>query len=400
MTRYQFRASRVRWLLVLSVIGYPIAGLVASLLDLASLTAAMPLRLVVLVLSLSLLKPLRQPGKPRAQMPTPLILFGLFYLVRLCWDGFVAGVPGAIEALVFFVFTVLLPAYALLLNAHYLDELDISSTMFRLGSALCLVIVAMTIFQVGQSRAMTDEAGGRVSFEALNPISIGHLAATALISAVCLMAIHKRPAVIVPSVAAGVCGAMAAIGWAASRGPVLSLVVAGLLLLLVKRRASWVLVICLLALPLLLSGESELLTRFSGIDEDDSALERLVLQASAIEQFLARPLFGSAFVEPLLLSYPHNLFIEVAMAMGMIGLVLLGMTLWRTARGMRFEFRQGRLLLPLLFTQYFVAAQFSGSLYSSASLWAVVGLLAMKAPISRSTKRRPKPTPPIEQPVS
>lgn len=400
MTRFRSRASRVRWLLVLSVIGYPIAGIAASILDIASLTAAIPLRLVVLMLSLSLLKPLRQSGKLRTQVPTPLILFGLFYLVRLCWDGLVAGVPGAIEALVFYVSTVLLPAYALLLNAHLLDELETARTMFRLGSALCLVIVAMTIFQVGQSRAMTDEAGGRVSFEALNPISIGHLAATTLISAVCLLAIHKRPAVILPGVAAGACGAVAAIGWAASRGPLLSLVAAGALLLLVKRRASWAIVVCLLALPLLLNSESELLTRFSGIDEDDSALERLVLQASAIEQFLASPFFGAAFVEPLLLSYPHNLFIEVAMALGMSGLVLLGMTLWRTARGMRFEFRKRRLLLPLLFTQYFVAAQFSGSLYSSAPLWAVVGLLTMKAPITRSAKRRPRPTQPIEQHVS
>ena len=79
----------------------------------------------------------------------------------------------------------------------------------------------------------------------------------------------------------------------------------------------------LLLLPQLLDEDGELWRRFSTIEEDVSALDRLLLQGNAISQYLDRPILGSAFVELRLLTYPHNLFIETAMALGVVGLVVL-----------------------------------------------------------------------------
>jgi O-antigen ligase len=74
-------------------------------------------------------------------------------------------------------------------------------------------------------------------------------------------------------------------------------------------------------------------------------------------------------------TYPHNVFIETAMALGVIGLLpLIAMTLlcfWNSWQLLR----RGQLLLPLLFVQYFIGFQFSSALWGATAYWACTGLL-------------------------
>jgi len=385
------RLARVRpaahWLLVLVVVGYPAAGLMASAFNWDSLVASLPLRAGVLALSLWVLLSTRRGPRPRHGW----ILggFGALYLLRLVWDAGVAGVPGAREALVFYMLIVLVPCLALWARSTELDQVSAARWMLRAGSLICFTAVTMHSLGIGQDRALTEDIG-RLSFEALNPISIGHAAVSTLVAALCMTQTRLRGFDLL-LLLAGSLAALVALGLAASRGPVLCLTAVALVYALATQRWRWLILLAIAAVGLLANPETALWERFAGVEEDESSLERLVLQGSALTAFLTSPLWGSAFVEPLLLTYPHNLFIEAAMALGVIGLVLLLVLLCRSAQPALQQLRLRRLLLPLLSLQYFIAAQLSGSIYGNSALWACVALLVGSAVAPR--RRRIRATP-------
>ena len=366
------------WLLVAVIIGYPVAGLAASALNWDSLIASVPLRVAVLVLSLWVWMRNRNPGDHPGQ--AWLVGFATLYTIRLVWDAAINSVPGAAEAIVFYLLTVLVPALALWRGVHALDERQAVRLMFGTGTLICTVALAMHLLGIGQDRSLT-EATGRLSFEALNPISLGHAAATTLIAAMCQLHKGSRASTL-PWLLAGSTVAALVLMLAASRGPLLCLVFAALVFATTTRRWHWLL-LPLAILPWVVDADAELWQRFSNLEEDASALERLILQANAIDQFLGSPFLGSAFVESEFLTYPHNLFIETAMALGFVGIVLLLALLRHALGSMMRQFRSGLLLVPLLFLQYFVSAQLSGAIYGSSALWVCIGLL-----IGRQTRQR------------
>jgi O-antigen ligase len=124
------------------------------------------------------------------------------------------------------------------------------------------------------------------------------------------------------------------------------------------------------------------------MEDDQSSIERLALQGSAVSAFLASPLLGSAFVEPLEFTYPHNLFIETALALGVVGLALLTPLLVRCVRGALGLARRGRLFLPMLFMQYFVGSQLSGAIWGNAAFWASGTLLLVWVATGPVAERR------------
>lgn len=359
------------WLLVFVVIGYPIAGLMASAMDWDSTTASIPLRVLVLVLSVWLLLSRRNGTNQRGGL-----WLGLFcgaYLLRLLTDTGITQVPGAVEALVFFLATVVIPAVALWKHADSFSEVQAQRLMFTLGSGICISILGMSALGVGQSRSIA-EISGRLSFEALNPISVGHTAVSTMIAALCMVRTGLSPKQ-APMLIAGSVAALTTLLMAASRGPLLCLVAAGLVYVMATGRWFWVVLISLALAPFLFAADSEMLMRFTTIQEDTSALERLAVQSNAVDQFLSQPILGSAFVELTSLSYPHNLFLETAMALGILGLLLLVAILAKAGRSFGRQIKEGQLLIPLLFVQYLMGAQFSGSIYANGPLAACLVLL-------------------------
>lgn len=363
--------AAAHWLLILVIIGYPAAGLVASAFDWDSHTASIPLRVAVLLLAGWVLVTSRSRLEPsRAFM---LGVFALFYLGRLVWDAAVMSVPGASEAILFFFVTVVIPCFALWKCAHQIDHAAVGRLMFTFGAAICLAVLLMHTFGIGQSRSLT-EATGRLSFEALNPISIGHAAVTTLIAALSLTQPRLRWRDL-PLMFAGVVVALTVLGLAAARGPVLGMVAATMVYAVATRRWRWILALVVASLVLLIDPETALWRRFVDVEDDASSVERLLLQGSAVSAFLSSPVWGSAFVEPVDFTYPHNLFIETAMALGVLGLLLLFALL---AKSFRAAFRLAadrKLLLPMLFAQYFVGAQLSGAIWGNSAFWAVTTLL-------------------------
>lgn len=112
-----------------------------------------------------------------------------------------------------------------------------------------------------------------------------------------------------------------------------------------------------------------------------------MIQLNAIDQAVRNPLLGSAYTELQTGQYPHNLLLESFMALGVVGGVLLLFICLRAGFRAAVRLRLGELLLPLLFVQYFVGAQFSSSLWGAEAFWAIVVLLGATAPQARRTLR-------------
>ena len=360
-----------RWVFALTLIGYPIFGLIAALVNWNSTWTSIPFRIGVVLLAAVLCL---QASQARFLMPGLVLIwvFWLLYLFRLLWDT-VMGISGAMDALIFFSFTVLIPCMALSRSTSHGREFPLALLLFYIGGVTCTLAVSMHYFQLGQERSLMEQTG-RLSFEAINPISLGHVATTTLISALCLTTYRLRPihraAMVVASLASVACLVLTA-----SRGPVITLVVCAAIFAMFTGRWRSMVLLPLLLLPVVFGNISLLESRFTNIEHDESVSERLMLQSSALSEFQKHFLTGSAFVEPLTLSYSHNLIIETAMALGIVGLaVLLLISISACLRALKL-LRQGELLLPLLTGQYLLAAQFSGAIYGNTALSATMVML-------------------------
>lgn len=369
------RARLGAWVLVISLAGYPLAGLFGALLNLDSKVVSIPFRTLTLGLSLWVI--VMSIGRTRWWIAQRwLVLFFAMYMVRLVWDFAFAGLDGAVETFGLFLIFCGLPMLAAGMGT--LGRLPEAATAWRLGllgASSCLLAVAMQTFGLGAAQTIDPFfTGGRLMFESVNAITLGHTATTTLVCVLCLL--RTRPSVR-QKILLGTMGLFAGLCLVAtgSRGPVVALAACGLAYALVSRHRWWVVVMVLLLVPPILSPDTELTQRFGTIaGEDTSSLERLILQTNALQQFLDHPVLGSAYVELVSGSYPHNLVVETAMALGVPGLLVLLLVLGGAAVGARRQIRHGRLLVALLFIQYLVSAQVSGAVWG-LQLWIVVALI-------------------------
>jgi O-antigen ligase len=128
------------------------------------------------------------------------------------------------------------------------------------------------------------------------------------------------------------------------------------------------------------------LSFLSGSGSGLSSNGRSQLWSEAWGLFTSHPLFGagtgSFFGFDGLNQYPHNLFLEVAAELGLVGLVLLVVFLassWfgvvRAARRFGLPGRPEVALVASLFTAALVNAMFSGDITTNGGLWLAAGLV-------------------------
>jgi len=380
------------WLVVLNLFGYPIVGLFSSLLDIDSVIASIPFRALVLLLSLYVIFVSARRAKWWRKNRW-LAAFWIVYLLRLVYDAFVNGVPGAAEALGIFVGLCLIPSIASgMTGLLALGEKRTSWYLAFTGGFICTLAVLMYLFGLGAARTIdVHSTGGRLVFEAVNPITLGHVAASTLIALVCLTRMRMPAANHMVLIGIGAIAVWTLL-LAGSRGPMVSLACVGIAYAVVTGRFGWILALLVTLGAVLFSTENLIVERFTSAATDVSALERLVVQGNAILQFLASPIYGSAFTELVSLEYPHNLFIETAMALGSIGLFLMLGLLVRTTRLAFRSVRAGHTLIAMLFAQYFIGAQFSGALWGATPLWLTLALLG-SYPLVKRLRTDPPPQP-------
>ncbi|MGG5599555.1 O-antigen ligase family protein [Myroides sp. C8-3] len=127
--------------------------------------------------------------------------------------------------------------------------------------------------------------------------------------------------------------------------------------------------------------ESGLIGRFSNTaqaigDESDSAI-RLRIWESSLQQFVNNPFLGDKLQMNFSNHYPHNVFVEVLQAFGLVGFIpfsILVIVCINYCIKM-FKNYQDYAWISIIFLQALVQGFFSGSIFTSAWLWSSMALV-------------------------
>ena len=371
------------WLIPLVVVGYPLAGTLAIFVTrFQPTTITYGYRGLIVALSLTAIVS-ALVGRTRPTFPAALTLFLSGYLLRLYLDAQYFEIYRADDALLFFGGAVLPPAVAMMFAGRQVDEDRVIRPLFILA-----LIGSSALFLIGylgiESDAISslEYTGGRLNLETVNAITIGHVGASLLI--VCAAAwFRPQPATprLIILIAAAI--GLATMLQAGSRGPFVALGFCVVVYAIVGKKWG---VLALAAAAMLFvalryqSDQIVIFERFTTAGYDASASARLLTQDYAIADFIDHPIAGHHYIELATLEYPHNLFIDTAMAMGVLGLIPLIILTVQMGIGMVRRFRNGQYLIALLATQYFIAAQFSGSSWGNVQ-FTVLAVLVLVAPM-------------------
>lgn len=377
-----------------SMVGFPFVASTLSALGLPSTEIVIVARMIVMAICFVMIGAgLASRRSPHNAAFVLFLVFFAVYMMRMVYDtvylSHLLGRPGYIYW-AFGVGTCLAPALAIALFARELDIIRLYRPLTLL-SAVILVLAIMAGDTMVESVASGDTYdSGRLALDALNPISLGHVGASVVIL------IYWRVRMLgdgiggmLLSLALGLLGLYVLFA-TGSRGPLVALVLAIVFFEAVKGGRAAIF-LALFAAPFLATlafdvnqFEAALGTNlFSRLDTaiagtDQSSIGRVSQISSAWQMFLDAPLFGAALEDPAFGIYPHNIFVEAFMATGVFGgmmlIVLMGMTgflAFQLARS-----NPGLSIYGALFVQYFIGAQLSGAIWSSSTLWVLVGCVA------------------------
>ena len=395
MTHEHFKQAIYRTLLFSGISGYEIAASLTSLSGVLSTPASIGVRLFVV--SCALIAISMDFGKAQFGSRRLILGYCIFwyaYLLRIAYATTLSSEPLMLPAWQYYSWAVgacALPMLGLSLWSPRKEEGDRNFlTLFLvLVCGGVLASFGASSIEVNQNNEMVDT--GRLQLTALNPILLGQLGTTILVMSVWVLSnryqMHRLTMKIIFS-AAVLLGAGLLIG-SNSRGPLVSAIVCLLFISIASNSRSRLYAISFLVVAFVsfapatqyLETEYGLTTytRLFGQSQltEENTLDRLSRQAGAFNAFMESPLFGASLEEPTYGGYPHNMFIEALMSTGIISaallFILLSMTFTYAVR--LYVEVKGYGWASVLFIQYLVASQFSGSIYTVNYLWITNGLV-------------------------
>jgi len=386
----------------LALFGYETLAPWLQLIGTDSSTPTIALRAAVVTLCGACLLTYRRAPGTRFEPIVPLMLFLYFYALRLAENFYLQQLSWQATPSV---------SFGLLIGGAFIPAVILSQLVPRLAATSFLAVqLGMIVIFLGGLAANWDlllvaSKTTRASIEKLNPISLGALASSFAL----LVAITPTRGWPLTFARLALLAVLVGItAFAQSRGPIVATGFALLAFGLLARgphrkyliRATVIAASLLLASPLILGidlvgfATKRFLTAIDAIDA--AALGRVVSWGAAWEQFLESPLIGDRVFEPTLMHYPHNLFLEALISLGLLGTALLLFHLALSAKSV------ARLLgdphssvmerfVALLATKQFIAAQFSGAIWGHTTLW-IASACAITLAAKRARSRIPLAT--------
>ncbi len=399
-------------LIPLLVYGYPLQASITVLLNKSSTPINLAFRAAYAVISLLLvvIGLLKHKFNWKISIGGWLILFfWCLYLIRLIYDinfrGIVFGGGDALQVFGYAIGNCLLPSLAIIINIKYVEIKKIGTNLYRVLILTNLTIIGLIYYQnngispeIFLKRVSITDSTGELLI--INTILIGFygevLIATSLFYLIFLKQSFYSNIFNLIFFLLGFFNIVVA----GSRGPFLSLFILlcfiiGLktyfsknpVLLIAKTVIAGFLGLNLLFLTVITflgSYSIEDLTLFSRLNsfkeqrEDNIEEERDFEWRSAINQFKDNPIIGDQFVTTFDGYYPHNIHLEVFMALGIIGgIIYIG---FYYALFQKFKLFLKHSLIPnLLICLFFIAstlsATLSGSLFQGFEFWILITLL-------------------------
>lgn len=378
----------------MTVAGYPLVSVLPGFLGVENRIISVPFRAFVLLLSISLIL-FGSISRKRGYVGffwVPLLVFWSFYFIRILVDTVLSPILLRVNISEYYLFSVgvcFIPMVALMVSYDN-DTQKISFNMVVIIAAMASFLVLCSSYRDYISGNFVSLERGRMSIETLNPISVGHLGVSLIILCVFFF-VSKRTTSLVNSLLFALMlmlGTLVALA-GASRGPILALFIVLLCYLFYsfKKKVSLKLFFFTPLFFFLVYIFADIIqdkigfhsiVRFQNIFSNsnvDVSSGRFEIYKDAWNQFIQSPVFGSALEELNTGFYPHNVILESFMATGIMGGVafctLLVLSLRSAVILMRLRPSCG--WVSLLYFQYVVAAQFSGSLYGSGVMWSLLG---------------------------
>jgi O-antigen ligase len=406
----------------LGFVGYPLLSAILGAFDAYARIFSIIFRAFMLLGSLFLIY-LAAQRVPRKEWGGFVVVafcaLWVMLLARFAWDSSFVTIPLPLpwfELLLQMVGTALIPTIALF-QAPSERAFDIARRITLFGGVIAgLFLVVAVIRIVIESDSLA--AFARLGTQELNSITLGHIGTTVVIVALLGRPLPRAGSQFVRvldslpvRLTAGLIGGFLAIA-SASKGPIVALICAMTVWQVARiaqagsARAVFVAIVRLglvfaamvaLAIFLALFAQVTVIDRFVdfGTTTDYSTNERMIVWTNAMLSFEGSPWWGSSFVEIKGRFYPHNLFLEVLMAIGIPGfLSLLALLLPMARVGIRLLFTRHDWV-GLLLGQQFLGMMFSGSVYFSSQFWcAAAAALAIDRLLARqaaSPKIEPVP---------
>ena len=329
--------------------------------------------LIVLFLSISRVpRAMRHHFFP-ALMPAALFLF--FYSFRLLDNMLLLGIeiaPGNIQVLQIF-FSTLVASFLLAQVEHTLRDEDLTLLM----SAFTFLFLLGMLLNFDQ---LSATAGYRLQLQKINPISLSYVCSSIIIYYIVYWGSSRR---ILIEFAIAFPALITIIALAQSRGMMISTVVTLIVYVLALKGTQRIFVLISLCggaliISLYIAPEmaARMLQALERIDPntDMSTAGRVLSFNGAWDQFLKDPVFGRYAIELQTNFYPHNIYLEALMAVGLFGGVPFGLHValaFRASVGLirARDKSRAQVFVALLFIRSAVGTASSGSLYGSSGFW-------------------------------
>lgn len=375
----------------LSLFGYPLSAGISELLSINPKLSLISIifRSITVSLSFFLILNLlyKKIIKNKRELFILMILFGM-YMLRLAYDLEIIGVvvyEGAPNFYLFFYFTVALPSILILAHHHMFDSVDDFLYYFKPVLYLSLFLNLYFGFNGYLNSIINGMIMSRLETNKLNPISLGHLSATILIYLIFIKQYLKKKFHLIDNIA--LIGAFVGLIMSNSKNPILTLLLVILFAYYLQYglQKKFYLAIFLLLLSVVISYilfvnvfDINVFQRFSIMfsEDDESSMSRMSSFKEGIEMFLSNPVFGKSFLLPLG-GYPHNILIDLLMSLGLIGFSIFIYLSIKTFRAIILiqRMKQEFVIIGLLFIQYFIAAQTSGTFWDSSYIFIFMSLI-------------------------
>lgn len=362
------------------ILAFPIAAVAATLLGISSNALSLASRFLVVGLGLLLL--MRNFQRRSVAIPSFLLLsFMIIYSGRLVWSNYFEFNTAAQTAIEFFIVAVLAPT--LLVASHARNERNsehVIDAIIFFGAVFVFTSIALRLAGVNEFVASeVDETIARQGFQRLNPIAVGFTSGI-IVAAALFRTMSVRPGWYRLFCIAVMIAAIYLLLAAASRGPIVALAGSIFIAALVNRQARASLALAFfggtLALIFAVVDVTALAerTRFSAAGSDVNSLARFDYWSEAFDAFLSSPIFGRDFEMPFTGGWPHNLWLEALMAVGIFGgAMFLALTIragWQSLTLLKFR----EVAVPIILLQSLIVALFSGSLWASNVLWPMLAI--------------------------
>ncbi|MDB5569819.1 MAG: hypothetical protein JWN93_1002 [Hyphomicrobiales bacterium] len=316
----------------------------------------------------------------------PFALFVAVYLYRLLENMWHLGLemyPSNAYVLSIFLLAVVGPALLLGACAPKIRDEDMT---FALTGFLVLFLIGVAL----NLDALVQTAQSRMLLDKINPIALAYTASSFLLYYMLSFARSKRAAV-----EALVCvpALLLVVVFARSRGMLISTALTIFFYVMASRgtRRLWTAFgLGLLAVaaglwadPIYLDTVVESLNRID-TKTDASTMARVMTFNGAWNQFVRDPVFGRHAIELQAQFYPHNIYLESLMAVGLFGSWFLALHVWFAMRAAVGFVRErepsfARIFISLLFVRDAVGSGISGGLWGASGFWITsVVLIALR----------------------